>query len=231
MMNPQLRLLSSTTSPKPKMERPKRTCSLGWLNPRQWWNPAIQISGAIRSVDPLNVLFADENIGLTWASIDCRTRLRPRMTIPRSKRSSRFIQSQWVAMKRLRFAGGLRMEDAVQDVQTFSPFSGMSPLEGVWPTWLPVSSTVSLTDDMQLRAGYGRTVSRPEFRELSPARFDDGKSRSVVGNPELDRGLLDRLDLRWEWYFFGQDSLSIAGFYKSFTNPSRSRSAVVPIRL
>ena len=173
--------------------------------------------------DPLNVLFADENIGPDMGQYRLQNTTQATDDYSAEQEViSAFIQSQWVAMKRLRFAGGLRMEDAVQDVQTFSPFSGDEPVGGRLANvdFASVSSTVSLTDDMQLRAGYGRTVSRPEFRELSPARFDDVTNRrSVVGNPELDRGLLDHFDLRWEWYFSGQDSLSIAGFYKSFTNP------------
>ena len=76
---------------------------------------------------------------------------------------------------------------------------------------------------MQVRAGYGRTLSRPDFRELSPAVFNDViGGREVAGTAELQRATNDNYDLRWEFYPSSSESLSIGGFYKHFTNPIES---------
>ena len=73
---------------------------------------------------------------------------------------------------------------------------------------------------MQLRAGYGRTVNRPDLRELSPSTYFDPKTqREVVGNPDLARARIDNIDVRWEWYLSPDESLSVAGFAKQFTDP------------
>jgi outer membrane receptor protein involved in Fe transport len=73
---------------------------------------------------------------------------------------------------------------------------------------------------MQLRAGYSETISRPDFRELSPAPFIDPVTGFIiVGNPELSVGYINNYDLRWEWYFSGDESVSVGLFYKEFTTP------------
>ena len=75
-------------------------------------------------------------------------------------------------------------------------------------------------DVMQIRAAYARTVSRPDFRELSEAPFTDVTGgREVFGNPELQRALIDHVDLRWEWYPREGELMSVALFYKQFQDP------------
>ena len=76
---------------------------------------------------------------------------------------------------------------------------------------------------MKIRAGYGKTVSRPDFRELSPATFNDVTGgRQVFGNPDLERAQIDNFDLRWEWYPQAGESLSVGAFYKKFHQPIES---------
>jgi outer membrane receptor protein involved in Fe transport len=73
---------------------------------------------------------------------------------------------------------------------------------------------------MVLRAYYARTLNRPDFRELSPATFNDVTGgRQVFGNPDIKRATIDNLDLRWEWYLGRGDNLSVAGFFKEFHDP------------
>ena len=64
----------------------------------------------------------------------------------------------------------------------------------------------------------GRTITRPEFR--CPQLVDDVTNRrSVRGNPEVNRGTIDHYDARWEWYLSPQQVISLAAFYKQFTDP------------
>lgn len=119
---------------------------------------------------------------------------------------------------------GVRVERSRQSVETFAPFSiDEVPLEAVLDnTDVLPSSTVKwqLNDQMVLRGGYGRTVTRPDFRELSESQYRDVVTATrFVGNPELVRGTIDNFDARFEYYFSTDESLSLGGFYKSFTNP------------
>lgn len=77
-----------------------------------------------------------------------------------------------------------------------------------------------LNDNMKLRAAYNRTIARPSFRELAPfASFAVDGGFVFVGNPDLQRTLIDNVDLRWEMYPNSGEIFSISAFYKNFTNP------------
>lgn len=80
-----------------------------------------------------------------------------------------------------------------------------------------------INGDHQFRLGYSETVSRPDFRELSPAPFTNPLTgRDIIGNPDLKIAELTNYDLRWEWYFGFSDYASVGVFYKEFTNPIES---------
>lgn len=71
-----------------------------------------------------------------------------------------------------------------------------------------------------LRLAYGRTVNRPEFREVSPLQYYDfSELATYKGNPELKEALIDNVDLRYEFYPQAGDVISVAVFYKHFKNP------------
>ncbi|MET0636070.1 MAG: TonB-dependent receptor [Chitinophagaceae bacterium] len=73
------------------------------------------------------------------------------------------------------------------------------------------------------RAAYGKTVNRPEFRELSPYNeLDYLNNQSIKGNPNLISGSIYNYDLRMEWYPNGNikgESVSVGAFYKQLKNP------------
>lgn len=119
---------------------------------------------------------------------------------------------------------GLRRENNDQRVVTQDPFlPGAVPvvahLDG--DDTLPSATlTWSYSDNAQLRASWNRTLTRPEFRELSRAPYTDPLlDVTVVGNPNLRQTEITSYDLRWEYYFAGTDSLSVGVFKKDFTDP------------
>jgi TonB-dependent receptor len=80
--------------------------------------------------------------------------------------------------------------------------------------------TYSLTEIMNVRAGYNRTLARPAFRERAPyAYYDYFTSERIQGNPDLVRGLVDNIDLRWEYFFRPGEMVSLSAFYKYFYSP------------
>lgn len=83
-----------------------------------------------------------------------------------------------------------------------------------------VNATWHITSTHQLRASYGRSINRPEFREVSPSVFYDfDLSSSVQGNTALKDCHIDNVDLRYEWYPSQGDQISLAAFYKRFDSP------------
>ncbi|MDO9140215.1 MAG: TonB-dependent receptor, partial [Methylobacter sp.] len=124
----------------------------------------------------------------------------------------------------VRLTGGLRLEDNNQVVSTFEMFNpNNAPQESklIKKDLLPsASATWLITDKQQLRAGYSETISRPDFRELSPAPFlDPASDRETLGNPNLEQAQITSYDLRWEYYFSSNESLTLGSFWKDIANP------------
>jgi len=126
---------------------------------------------------------------------------------------------------RLRLTGGIRQEDFTQQVNTFDlfrPSTGSNASQDTSET-LPSFSLTFINYDHQFRLAYSETVSRPDFRELSPAAFTNPVTGwEVIGNPELKITDIVNYDFRWEWYFGFTDYMSVGLFYKEFTNPIES---------
>lgn len=83
-----------------------------------------------------------------------------------------------------------------------------------------LNATYKVNDRHQLRLSYGRSVNRPEFRELSSSvYYDFDLASNVQGNPELKNCYVDNLDFRYEIYPSKGEQISVAAFYKKFKNP------------
>lgn len=118
---------------------------------------------------------------------------------------------------------GLRYEYDRMEVITNTRSDKESPMSHIYDynDFFPsVNATWHLKADHQLRLSYGRTVNRPEFRELSPSVFYDFDLASdVQGNTELTSCYIDNIDLRYEWYPSKGETVSLAAFYKHFDSP------------
>ncbi|MCB0805735.1 MAG: TonB-dependent receptor [Bacteroidales bacterium] len=80
-----------------------------------------------------------------------------------------------------------------------------------------VNIIFNLKENMNVRIAYNRTIARPTFREISPfSSFDFQGGVVWLGNPDLQRSVIDNLDLRWEYFMRPGEVLSISGFYKDF---------------
>lgn len=125
---------------------------------------------------------------------------------------------------RWRVQTGIRIEDADINVTTIDPL-----IPGGVPTvaslvnrdYLPaINVTYALKPKQNLRFAYGRTVNRPDFRELSPFEFTNiVGGYSTTGNPDLQRALINNFDVRWEAFLGGNQVLAASYFYKRFKDP------------
>jgi outer membrane receptor protein involved in Fe transport len=103
------------------------------------------------------------------------------------------------------------------EVQTDISEQGGGYVKDVLPS---VNLIWSLSDRMNVRAAYSRTLDRPEFRELAPFQFTEATSlRQIIGNPELGVARIWNADLRWDWFTRPGEVLSVSAFYKHFDDP------------
>ena len=83
-----------------------------------------------------------------------------------------------------------------------------------------VNTTYKMNDQHQLRLSYGRSINRPEFREVSPSvYYDFDLASNVQGNTELKSCYINNIDLRYEFYPSRGEIISLAAFYKHFDSP------------
>lgn len=140
--------------------------------------------------------------------------------------------------KKLNINGGLRVEDDEQRLSAvivdngglFTPILIKKPKR----SWLPsVNASYSITDSLVIiRGGYGKTVNRPEFREISPfTDYDFINNEEISGNTNLVTAEINNYDLRLELYprRNPNEFINIGVFYKQLKSPieriQRSQSA------
>ncbi|MFT5456542.1 MAG: hypothetical protein ACI9K2_003027 [Myxococcota bacterium] len=172
--------------------------------------------------DPEGV-FTPENIGPGSLQFEEFTQPTDNYTAAQRIRAA-YAMTELPLQPWLRVMGGARLESSRQQVTTFELFNpdGAKSRADLGTTdLLPAGTfTVSPRDDVNIRGGYSRTVSRPDFRELSEAPFNDVTGgRLTFGNPTLQRARIDHFDLRVEWFPSPEEVLSASVFTKTFTDP------------
>ena len=123
----------------------------------------------------------------------------------------------------LEITAGLRTENSDIEVITQTFFGGSNSaissdeLDKLLPA---LTATYSFNESMQFRFGFSETLSRPQFREMSPVLFvnfdTDRLERGFLG---LKSSEITNIDLRYEWYFGFNEFLTLSYFNKEFINP------------
>lgn len=159
-----------------------------------------------------------------------------------------YSQVDMPVTSKLRFIGGGRYEDNFQSVLTYNPFDPFNTYLGKFdyktyvhddimkyidPTfrkteainsnrnYLPSANFVySPNDKTNIRVAYTETVTRPDFRELSPFEFTDVlQGIPTKGNSGLKRTYIHNYDVRYEYYPKGDEFVAVGVFRKNMSSP------------
>ena len=132
-----------------------------------------------------------------------------------------FAQMELPLGRGVRVIAGARVERAQLDVESRSPQGLITSARLDNTDVLPaLSINVAMAERQNLRVSVSQTLSRPEYRELSPVSyFEVVGGLTVFGNPGLKRALVRNADLRWEWFPNAGEVVSVGGFAKRFENP------------
>ncbi|WP_317933462.1 TonB-dependent receptor [Halioxenophilus sp. WMMB6] len=135
-----------------------------------------------------------------------------------------FLSYDLLLNSQFQFVLGVRWEDFEMETNTFNLTTGEptgkdSPLED--DVWLPsINFNWLYSEQQQIRLAFSKTVSRPDFKERSNATFYDKElDARVRGNPQLAISEVLNADLRWEYYWNDTENVSVAFFYKDFSDP------------
>lgn len=140
-----------------------------------------------------------------------------------------YVSVGWPILEQLKFIGGVRVEYNIQSLKSIVNLQTTSPEIKIL-SWLPSANlSYNFTPKSLIRATYGRSLNRPEFREWAPFKFYDFNFNVNVygslfptplsnGQP-LKVATIDNFDLRYELYPSAQELFHVGIFYKNFTNP------------
>ncbi len=197
------------------------------------YNPVTNIGRYLRAENGnIDVLFSDKYLG--WTSTDT---LRNGVTLNRfplyinetDQTSSNYsgnnkITAYYAMMDlqisdNIRLITGARIENTDMKVVSASPKykDAIIKTNDILPS---LSLIYNPVQNMNIRISYGKTLSRPSFREISPFQnYEFNGGDTYVGNSNLKRTLIDNTDLRWEWFTNPGEVLSVSAFAKYFKNP------------
>jgi len=123
--------------------------------------------------------------------------------------------------ERLRVIGGARVEHALLDVASIATTGERANASLDNTDLLPsLVANLSISENQNFRLSASQTVSRPEYRELSPVTYRDViEQRDIFGNPNLRRAKIINVDARWELFPNAGEIIGLGAFAKRFTDP------------
>ena len=123
--------------------------------------------------------------------------------------------------KHFRMVWGGRFEYFNQYLNSINYSNDTINVNEKYPQFLPsVNFIFPINDNSNFRASYSQTVSRPEFREISPFSFYDfATTFTIVGDDSLRQTLIHNADLRYEYFFGRGQAISVSAYYKNFRKP------------
>lgn len=169
---------------------------------------------------PLSQILAPENINTTTGfKIDEDTKGSD------SYRASNNLLATYIMtdmpLGKWNLNAGVRMESSKQHLTSYT-LTGL-PLQVKLDTVAILPSfnlSYNITDKMLVRMAYGKTLNRPEFREMAPYTFYDFEQNFIInGNPNVKIAEIKNYDVRWEYYPTSTEVMSVSLFYKKFSNP------------
>lgn len=169
---------------------------------------------------PEEQMFSEENIRSNGFMLADATLPQDQYAAISTLRAAYLMTDQFFAEK-FRFVYGIRMEQFSQELLTGVLKPGDLSIRKSNTNFLPsLNFTYLLNNKTNLRICGSQTLSRPEFRELSPSSFYDyNMSATYTGNPDLEQTRISNLDFRYEYFMGKGEMVSGSLFYKHFTNP------------
>ncbi|MHA8080076.1 TonB-dependent receptor domain-containing protein [Aquirufa regiilacus] len=170
---------------------------------------------------PIDQLFSPQNFNSrTGIKIDEQTNPNDSYNATNNLFAA-YVSANYALGKKFNAIVGVRAEQNSQKLNSADLVGKAINYDNTRLDVLPsLNLTYNFTEKSLLRLAYGKTLNRPEFRELAPFSFYDFvNNRTVSGNPTLKNAEIQNFDFRYEFYPTPTELVSIAAFYKDFTNP------------
>ncbi len=125
---------------------------------------------------------------------------------------------------RLRFVGGLRLEETISDFNfnnISSPTNSLGKQTSNYVDFMPNAQVrYNIDNNTNVRAIYGRGIARPNYGDLVPTFTPNGTSHQInEGNSALLPTRANNFDILAEHYFNTVGVIQGGFFYKQISNP------------
>jgi outer membrane receptor protein involved in Fe transport len=171
-------------------------------------------------LQPINVLFNWENINTnTGIRIDEQSNPNDNY-IAANRLVAGYANFILPYKNKLTFVAGARVENNVQSLISADDQGPVNVKNDITRLLPSANLSYNLTPKALVRLAYGKTLNRPEFRELAPFSFYDfDLNFTNRGNPLLQTASIDNYDLKYEYYPSASELISLSIFHKKFINP------------
>jgi hypothetical protein len=171
---------------------------------------------------PINEIFVDPNINLTTGiKLGEVTSLSDSYDAS-NKQLAGYISAKLPITSMISLYTGVRIEKNIQTLSSFRqgttiPVDVIRDTINLFPS---ANLAITLNSKNMIRAAYGLSVNRPEFREMAPFYYVDfDLNAGIYGNPSIKQAYIHNFDLRFEHYPSPNETFNIGLFYKHFNNP------------
>ncbi len=169
----------------------------------------------------VDTLFADYNINYSKGIRLDEATIPTDSYTAENELSAGYIAVKHVLWKKFSIYGGIRIEKNQMILTSknanLSEYVQCRDTINLFPS---INLSYNFNTQSLIRFAYGKTINRPEFREIAPYNFYNFEEKAgMYGNPNLKSAYIDNIDLRYEFYPSNSEIVNIGMFFKSFTNP------------
>ncbi len=132
-----------------------------------------------------------------------------------------YVMSDFRLFSVIRVSTGLRVESYQQSITTANDIFLPLTIDTTVTDWLPsLNLTYSPNKKSNIRLSAGKSVNRPEYREISNfAFFNFNLNSNIKGNVNLKRAVVYNYEIRYELFPKLSEVISIGFFYKKILLP------------
>ena len=171
---------------------------------------------------PVDQIFTDANINLTTGIKLTEVTALSDSYNAGNNQIAAYLSARIPVGEKINIYAGLRAEKNKQTLASYKQASNIRVnVDRDTINFFPSANiTYNLSEKSLIRAAYGMTINRPEFREIAPFYYVDFEQNAgIYGAPHIKQAYIHSYDLRYELYPNPGETFNIGVFYKKFLNP------------
>jgi hypothetical protein len=171
---------------------------------------------------PVDQIFTDANINLTTGIKLTEVTALSDSYNAGNNQIAAYLSARIPVGEKINIYAGLRAEKNKQTLASYKQASNIRvnvdrDTINLFPS---ANITYNLSEKSLIRAAYGMTINRPEFREIAPFYYVDFEQNAgIYGAPHIKQAYIHNFDLRFELYPNPGETFNVGVFYKKFLNP------------